>query len=184
MYAHTHSSLKVTSLAAYKSSQRVSGKPHKVSKLVQIVDKATQNFVAVGEEIASENPEFQVWLPLFLASYHADLHPPNLLLPYILQVLKNWVEERACDKANSKVGKYACTHSHMHEQSVNHISPKKINRSRCYAKSPTVQDTHGYAPNPCIGVQVIFRCHVATARETPVIKSNFKKSRSTIYMHT
>lgn len=112
MYAHTHSSLKVTSLAAYKSSQRVSGKPHKVSKLVQIVDKATQNFVAVGEEIASENPEFQVWLPLFLASYHADLHPPNLLLPCILQVLKNWVEERACDKANSKVGKYACTHSH------------------------------------------------------------------------
>ena len=59
-HTHTHSSLKVTSLAAYKSSKRVSGKPHKVSKLVQIVDKATQNFVAVGEEIASENPEFQV----------------------------------------------------------------------------------------------------------------------------
>ena len=60
-HTRTHSSLKVTSLAAYKSSKRVSGKPHKVSKLVQIVDKATQNFVAVGEEIASENPEFQVW---------------------------------------------------------------------------------------------------------------------------
>ena len=33
---------------------------HKVSKLIQLVDKATRNFVAVGEDIASENPEFQV----------------------------------------------------------------------------------------------------------------------------
>ena len=81
MYAHTHthSSLKVTSLAAYKSSQRVSGKPHKVSKLVQIVDKATQNFVAVGEEIASENPEFQVWLPLFPSLVPCRPSPTQLL---------------------------------------------------------------------------------------------------------
>ena len=33
---------------------------HKVSKLIQLVDKATRNFVAVGEQIANENPEFQV----------------------------------------------------------------------------------------------------------------------------
>ena len=33
---------------------------HKISKLIQLVDKATRNFVAVGEQIANENPEFQV----------------------------------------------------------------------------------------------------------------------------
>lgn len=33
------------------------GSPH---KLVQLVDKAVMNFVAVGEDIAAENPEFQV----------------------------------------------------------------------------------------------------------------------------
>lgn len=58
--------MKVTSLSAYKNSKRISGKQHKVSKLVQIVDKATKNFVAVGEEIASENPEFQVWFVFVL----------------------------------------------------------------------------------------------------------------------
>ena len=33
---------------------------HNVHKLIELVDKATRNFVAVGEQIASENPEFQV----------------------------------------------------------------------------------------------------------------------------
>ena len=33
---------------------------HKISKLIQLVDKATRNFVAIGEQIANENPEFQV----------------------------------------------------------------------------------------------------------------------------
>ena len=35
-------------------------KTRNVSKLIQLVDKATRNFVSVGEEIASENPDFQV----------------------------------------------------------------------------------------------------------------------------
>jgi len=54
--------LQVTTLSQYKSAKGRLGKPHKVSKLVQIVDKATKNFVTVGEEIANENPEFQVLL--------------------------------------------------------------------------------------------------------------------------
>ena len=37
-----------------------SGKPPKLRKLVQLVEKATMNFVAVGEQIASENSDFQV----------------------------------------------------------------------------------------------------------------------------
>lgn len=37
--------------------RRQFGSPH---KLVQLVDKAVMNFVAVGEDIAAENPEFQV----------------------------------------------------------------------------------------------------------------------------
>lgn len=37
--------------------RRQFGSPH---KLVQLVDKAVTNFVAVGEDIAAENPEFQV----------------------------------------------------------------------------------------------------------------------------
>ena len=37
--------------------QRQFGSPH---KLVQLVDKAVMNFVVVGEDIAAENPEFQV----------------------------------------------------------------------------------------------------------------------------
>lgn len=37
--------------------QRQFGSPH---KLVRLVDKAVMNFVAVGEDIAAENPEFQV----------------------------------------------------------------------------------------------------------------------------
>lgn len=52
--------LQVTTLTDYKSSRGRTGKPRKVTKLVQIVDKATRNFIAVGEEIANENPEFQV----------------------------------------------------------------------------------------------------------------------------
>ena len=52
--------LQVTTLSEYKSTKGRLRKPHKVSKLVQIVSKATKNFVTVGEEIASENPEFQV----------------------------------------------------------------------------------------------------------------------------
>ena len=30
------------------------------NKLVQLVDKAVMNFIAVGEDIATENPDFQV----------------------------------------------------------------------------------------------------------------------------
>ena len=37
-----------------------SGKPPKLRKLVQLVEKAIVNFVAVGEQIASENSDFQV----------------------------------------------------------------------------------------------------------------------------
>ena len=37
--------------------RRQFGSPH---KLVQLVDKAVMNFVAVGEDIAAENPEFRV----------------------------------------------------------------------------------------------------------------------------
>ena len=33
------------------------GKPQ---KLVQLVDKAVRNFIAVGKDIASENPDYQV----------------------------------------------------------------------------------------------------------------------------
>ena len=50
----------VTTLSEYKGTQRRSGKSRKVTKLVQIVDKAVRNFIMVGEEIANENPEFQV----------------------------------------------------------------------------------------------------------------------------
>lgn len=39
---------------------------HKISTLIQLVNKATWNFIAVGEEIASENPQFEV-----SKSYHA-----------------------------------------------------------------------------------------------------------------
>lgn len=38
-------------------NRRQFGNPH---KLVQLVDKAVMNFVAVGEDIVAENPEFQV----------------------------------------------------------------------------------------------------------------------------
>ena len=37
--------------------QRQFGNPN---KLVQLVDKAIMNFIAVGEDIAAENPDFQV----------------------------------------------------------------------------------------------------------------------------
>ncbi len=34
--------------------------PQKLSKLIQLVDMATRNFLAIGEDIAHENPDFQV----------------------------------------------------------------------------------------------------------------------------
>lgn len=66
------SSFQVTSLTEFKPAsedgstgpeatlslhRRHFGSPQ---KLVQLVDKAVMNFVAVGEDIATENPEFQV----------------------------------------------------------------------------------------------------------------------------
>lgn len=45
-----------------KSHRRLK-RTYKVAKLIQLVDTATRNFVAVSEEIANENPEFQVILP-------------------------------------------------------------------------------------------------------------------------
>ena len=60
----------VTSLSEYDPSDRHTAssekrrkrEPQKLSKLIQLVDKATRNFLAVGEEIAHENPDFQVCL--------------------------------------------------------------------------------------------------------------------------
>lgn len=43
-----------------KNSQKKKRKPQKLSKLIQLVDMATRNFLAVGEEISHENPDFQV----------------------------------------------------------------------------------------------------------------------------
>ena len=50
----------VTVLSEYRLTQRQGGRSRKVTKLVQIVDKASANFIAVGKEIANENPEFEV----------------------------------------------------------------------------------------------------------------------------
>ncbi len=54
------SSLQVTTLSEYRPTHRRGGRSRKVTKLIQIVDKAAANFVTVGEEIANENPDFQV----------------------------------------------------------------------------------------------------------------------------
>lgn len=54
--------LQVTTLSEYRPTHRRGGRSRKVTKLVQIVEKAAANFIAVGEEIASENPDFQVGL--------------------------------------------------------------------------------------------------------------------------
>ena len=65
----SHSSWQVTNLSVSvgSSKRRVQvgdvGKlkrTHNIHKLIELVDKATRNFVAVGEQIASENPDFQV----------------------------------------------------------------------------------------------------------------------------
>lgn len=55
------------SVTVNSSKQQVGGKAqgglkrmHKISTLIQLVDKATRNFAAVGEEIARENPQFEV----------------------------------------------------------------------------------------------------------------------------
>jgi hypothetical protein len=62
---------KVTNLSVTVDSSKQVGigkhagrlkRTHKISKLIQLVDKATRNFVAVGEQIANENPEFEVSL--------------------------------------------------------------------------------------------------------------------------
>ena len=106
---HTHSSLKVTTLSAYKSSKRISGKPHKVSKLVQIVDKATKNFVVVGEEIASENPEFQVWFAFAFTQVFVHIYSASD------EKLSGGVGDnrRVHNKANCETEKYAHAHSHI-----------------------------------------------------------------------
>ena len=35
---------------------------------MEVVEKATNNFVTVGEQIASENSEFQVWRHMIVSS--------------------------------------------------------------------------------------------------------------------
>lgn len=50
----------VTELNNSKLLETRSGRPPKVEKLVQIVEKATKNLLSVGEQIAGENPDFQV----------------------------------------------------------------------------------------------------------------------------
>ena len=51
----------VTDLGNSKQLKTHSRRPPTVEKLMEVVEKATQNFVTVGEQIASENSEFQVW---------------------------------------------------------------------------------------------------------------------------
>ena len=106
---HTHTYtrlLKVTTLSAYESSKRISGKLHKVSKLVQIVDKATKNFVAVGEEIASENPEFQVWFTF--------VPRPVKVCPYILQAMKSGGGRITEECMTKLIVKVESMHTHAH----------------------------------------------------------------------
>ena len=53
-------SSQVTTLQDNISGQYRQKRLRNVYKLIQIVDKATENFNAVAENIATENPEFQV----------------------------------------------------------------------------------------------------------------------------
>lgn len=56
--------VQVTSLSQHSlnggQKKRKKREPQKLSKLIQLVDMATRNFLAVGEEISHENPDFQV----------------------------------------------------------------------------------------------------------------------------
>lgn len=66
-------SLKKEETQQFIHQRRQFGSPH---KLVQLVDKAVMNFVAVGEDIAAENPEFRV--------RDSTLQPHPLLLQHPL----------------------------------------------------------------------------------------------------
>ena len=88
----------VTSLSEYdpsdchnSSEKRRKREPQKLSKLIQLVDKATRNFLAVGEEIAHENPDFQVCL--YRSSYSIQvieklIQPRKRRYPCIRYTLK------------------------------------------------------------------------------------------------